>query len=39
MLRIAGTMSFGDPASSVSYTVSVGSRRVASSCAKYSITT
>jgi hypothetical protein len=36
---MAGTMVVGEPASSVSYTVSAGLSRVASSWAKYSVTT
>jgi hypothetical protein len=39
MFRMAGTMLVGDPETSVSYTVRVGSSLAASSCAKYSITT
>ena len=39
MLRIVGTMCSGEPDASVSYTVGVGSMRVASSCAKYCMTT
>ncbi len=39
MLRIIGTTCSGDPDASVSYTVGAGSIRVASSCAKYCITT
>src|SRR5258707_549777 len=39
MLRIIGTICRGDPEESVSYTVGPGSRRVASSCAKYCMTT
>src|SRR3989442_5193008 len=39
MFRIIGTICSGDPDASVSYTVGTGSIRVASSCAKYCITT
>ena len=39
MLRIIGTMCIGEPEESVSYTVGAGSIRVASSCAKYCMTT
>ena len=39
MLRIIGTICSGDPDASVSYTVGAGSMRVASSCAKYCMTT
>ena len=36
---MAGTMCSGDPDARVSYTVGAGSIRVASSCAKYCVTT
>ena len=39
MLRMLGTMCIGASPARVWYTVNVGSRRVASSCAKYCITT
>ena len=39
MFRIDGTMCTGEPEDRASKTVWVGSSRVASSCAKYSLTT